>query len=104
MKLNEKRIELLKNTEVIIHNQNFRKDSGLLNQIISNALDCDICFDGTTNYYGIKKIGPNNYDWDTSDNIDGLMIYLKKPTSKNILIKPISWFFEEENNNILILI
>jgi hypothetical protein len=104
MKLNEKRIELLKNTEVIIHNQNFRKDLGLLNQIISKCLNRVIRLGGTTKYYGITKIDINKYDWDSSDFSDYLIEYLLNPTSKNILIKPISWFFEEENNNILILI
>jgi hypothetical protein len=104
MKLNKERIELLKNSEVIIHNQNIKKDSKLLNQILSNSLDHFICLAGTSKYYGVFKTVKNTYDWSSSDNIHLLIEFLKKPKS-NILIKPISWFFEEkEINNILLLI
>jgi hypothetical protein len=107
MKLNKYRIELLKNTEVIIHNQNLRKDFDLLNQILSKYFNCTTGFCGSAKYYGIKKKDINKYDWDCSDDFDYLMKWLKNPTSNNILIKPISWFFEEEEeeiNNILLLI
>ena len=92
MKLNEKRIELLKSTEVVIHNQNFRKDLDLLNQIMSKCLGYDPCLLGSAYYYKIIKRLNNSYSWES----------LKNP--KDLLIKPISWFFEEEINNILILI
>lgn len=99
MKLNEKRVELLKNRKVILHNQNFRKDLDLLNQIMSKCLNRDICSNGTTKYYAVFKYNINKYDWDASNNIK----HLNKGTEE-IPLKPISWFFEEEINNILILI
>lgn len=105
MKLNEKKIELLKNTEVIIHNTILRADSDLLNQIIGKCIDHNPNISGDFIYYGICKTSYNTYDWYASDYSDSLLNYLKKPESKNILSKPISWFFEEDEiNNIIILL
>jgi hypothetical protein len=100
MKLNEKRIELLKNSKVIIHNQNLKKDSKLLNQIISKCLTKISYLSGSNKYYGIVDIRPNIYHWFTYENLDWEFY-----KHKNVEIKPISWFFEEEiNNNIILLL
>ena len=96
MKLNEKRIELLKNRKVIIHNQNLRKDSDLLNQIISKCLNEICCLSGSNEYYKIVEIRPNIYDWTSNNNTEYYTI--------NKDIKPISWFFEEEENNKILLL
>ena len=87
MKLNEKRIKLLKEKKIEIDNR--KKDRILLNQILTKALNKDINIPGAYKYYFIEK----NYKIGT----DYILNSIKE-------FKPISWFFEEEINNILLLI
>lgn len=96
MKLNEERIELLKNTEVIIHNPILKRNSDLLNQIMAKCLGYNPDLLGTAYYYTIIKELNNSYSWESLDN--------PKDLQKDLPVKAISWFFEEEINNILILI